>query len=619
MNPVDRFLAAIGSAGAAQKSGQGWLAFCPAHDDGKKSKRRSLSIGVGESGNVLLHCFAGCNSLDIAKRVGIEPAELFGDGAKSPAKAAPRARSGPAPWPTRNGVPLSASWTYRDAAGAIIGHVGRYDGPDGKQYVPFFKRDGKSLTSGYVDGPRPLYALDRIAKAPEETVWIVEGEKAADALLALGIIATTSPGGSSAAARTDWTPLSGRRVAIWPDNDEPGEAYARAVEVALSELRQPVKAERIDVKKLNLQAKGDAHDWAAINPKAKADDVKKLQRSRPDDRRFRTLSYVEILEATEIEPQGVFGDGLLDKSGVMIISAPPKRGKSYLSIHAALCLASGIPFLRWPVPEPLPVLYVNAEIGLHRFRERIDKATSTLDEMQLGEFGMRFHAATRPQIDLSNPVDFGIIEREVSRVGAGLVVLDPVSSIWFGKENEAEEVSKLFAAIRHLAAETGASFLLCHHSSKNSGSQDDTYQARGSGVWASAPETIVNMSKPRGAGQWQTRLIVRGTNASADLELLYDPERGWFDEIAASPKPVGGSVADGLNARQIVAILRELGPPLSKAKLIEKTGLPEPAFRRAITWANEARWVQNLNDGKPRKGALYDLGKCTPEGEKNDI
>ena len=39
----------------------------------------------------------------------------------------------------------------------------------------------------------------------------------------------TSPGGSKAAAQADWTPLCGREVVIFPDNDDPGRQYAAAV------------------------------------------------------------------------------------------------------------------------------------------------------------------------------------------------------------------------------------------------------------------------------------------------------------------------------------------------------------------------------------------------------
>jgi hypothetical protein len=41
---------------------------------------------------------------------------------------------------------------------------------------------------------------------------------------------TTSAGGSKAASKSDWSPLAGRVAAIWPDNDQPGIAYAIDVE-----------------------------------------------------------------------------------------------------------------------------------------------------------------------------------------------------------------------------------------------------------------------------------------------------------------------------------------------------------------------------------------------------
>ncbi len=42
-------------------------------------------------------------------------------------------------------------------------------------------------------------------------------------------VVVTSPGGSNAARKADWSPLRGRRVVIWPDADEPGSKYADTV------------------------------------------------------------------------------------------------------------------------------------------------------------------------------------------------------------------------------------------------------------------------------------------------------------------------------------------------------------------------------------------------------
>src|SRR5215469_13195759 len=55
----------------------GWRACCPAHAD----RRPSLSISVGEQGQVLLKCFAGCSLERIVEAMGLTMSDLFPDGA----------------------------------------------------------------------------------------------------------------------------------------------------------------------------------------------------------------------------------------------------------------------------------------------------------------------------------------------------------------------------------------------------------------------------------------------------------------------------------------------------------------------------------------------------------
>lgn len=51
---IETVLAALQNV---RRCGRGWIARCPAHDD----RAPSLSIGQGEGGRLLLHCFAGCS------------------------------------------------------------------------------------------------------------------------------------------------------------------------------------------------------------------------------------------------------------------------------------------------------------------------------------------------------------------------------------------------------------------------------------------------------------------------------------------------------------------------------------------------------------------------------
>ncbi len=161
-----------------------------------------------------------------------------------------------------NGKPLVACWTYHAMDGAPLGVVGRYqNGTDKKDIVPFFNPNGSEWTAGIDLNPRSLFGLEKLAHHPKnKAVFIVEGEKSATALLSIGCTVVTSLGGSKATDKTDWTPLSGYSVVyLLPDNDEPGEQYAKEVYQILSRLSESpsIKVLRFP----ELPKTGDVVDW----------------------------------------------------------------------------------------------------------------------------------------------------------------------------------------------------------------------------------------------------------------------------------------------------------------------------------------------------------------------
>ena len=137
----------------------------------------------------------------------------------------------------------SHCWPYRNADGSLSGYVCRFDTPTGKEMRPlrYGKRNGRIgwHWKGWAgDDARPLYGLAELTAAPDAPVLLCEGEKAADAaanLIGPLWVAIASMNGAKSPQRTDWTPLAGRDLVIWPDNDEPGAAYAR--EAALLALK----------------------------------------------------------------------------------------------------------------------------------------------------------------------------------------------------------------------------------------------------------------------------------------------------------------------------------------------------------------------------------------------
>jgi putative DNA primase/helicase len=131
---------------------------------------------------------------------------------------------------------FAKGWKYRDAQGGWVFAVARYTLADGsKDITPYYFgsdnrwHEGKPKKDGL-----PLYRLPELLASPDLPVLVVEGEKCADAAVKAlpGWAVVTWSSGASSVGKTDWTPLAGREVTIWPDADEPG-ARAAAQIVAL--------------------------------------------------------------------------------------------------------------------------------------------------------------------------------------------------------------------------------------------------------------------------------------------------------------------------------------------------------------------------------------------------
>ena len=131
--------------------------------------------------------------------------------------------------PTDDLGPATAKWDYLDRNGKLIAVVYRYDPPGRrKEFRPWDAKRRKMTPPE----PRPLYNQPGIAQSGQ--VILVEGEKCAQALMEMGICATTAMHGAKAPVdKTDWTPLAGKAVLIWPDRDKPGWEYADRASQAL--------------------------------------------------------------------------------------------------------------------------------------------------------------------------------------------------------------------------------------------------------------------------------------------------------------------------------------------------------------------------------------------------
>jgi hypothetical protein len=122
----------------------------------------------------------------------------------------------------------------------------------------------------------PLYNLPAIVAAPRDSiVTLFEGEKCADIATALGLPhAIASAHGAKAVWLSDWTPLAGRPVAIFCDEDEDGVGYAARVAAILAALNTPA-----DVRTLRLPGLShgdDIEQWIEVRRRSGRGDAEIL-------------------------------------------------------------------------------------------------------------------------------------------------------------------------------------------------------------------------------------------------------------------------------------------------------------------------------------------------------
>lgn len=260
-----RVLDALGAIGPVLRRGAEYRCRCPAHDDGTPS----LDV-TSRGGKVLFQCrSAGCTFSQIVAALRLDPGACFDSDAPPP-------RPGDYSHRLSFDDRVSRVYPYHAADGAELFQCVRLAWP--KDF-----RQRRRAGGGWVwnlDGVRrvPYRLPGLLAADPAEPVFVCEGEKDADALHALGLVATTNPMGAGKWKGLDpeatEAALKGRRVVVLADNDEVGRKHAAEVARCL----KGVAAKAVVVELPGLPDKGDVSDWLAAG--GTADGLRRIAADR---------------------------------------------------------------------------------------------------------------------------------------------------------------------------------------------------------------------------------------------------------------------------------------------------------------------------------------------------
>ncbi|WP_341816174.1 AAA family ATPase [Wolbachia endosymbiont (group B) of Elophila nymphaeata] len=369
----------------------------------------------------------------------------------------------------------TAYWDYYDEKGQALVRVYRYD-DNGKRYLPF---DIKRSDFGTPE-IRPLYNIPGILKS--DKVILVEGEKCAEALIKQGITATTAMSGANALIeKTDWTPLKGKNIIIWPDNDEPGKKYAENTTTKLISLGI---ASLSMIKIPENKPKGwDAADYLQESTNVSdfiKNNAKKVMIKPP----LKILDWSAERFVGPVPEQKFLVEGVFPLGVTSIVAAMGDTGKGMLLLDLALKVISDkdqICSFGSFVTEHGSVVIFSAEDDaseIHRRLERLDPKCERLkhkDKLFIVPLpnvrgSLTILRNVRGKIVEISP-EFESIMKQLEEIkDLKLIVFDPLASFIHADINADPAVGDyLMCLLSDLACSTGASIITAHHMRKPKG------------------------------------------------------------------------------------------------------------------------------------------------------
>lgn len=391
------------------------------------------------------------------------------------------------------GKSRSTFYDYHDENGAVLFRVERRQrngqktflqhGPDGQ--------GGFWCGKGCMQGVRRvLYRLpDIVAAAADAIVFVCEGEKDADRLVSLGLVATTNPGGAGKFPASFASMLQNRRVVALEDNDDAGREHVAVVQAALA----GVVGEVAPLKLPGLPQKGDVSDWLS-----NGGSVFELLRLSEEALAASASKKGKALHATPFawpDPTTLptrpwlFGHWLLrgELTGVI---APGGVGKSTIGNAIALSLASGQKILGKAMPRgPQKAWIYNLEDDQTELNRQIS-AVSLFYDISRDDCGDRIMVDSGLDQPLCTATDgpegfklaenvFAELEETIMQHGISVVTVDPFVSSHMAQENDNGAIDAITKRWKRLAQKCGCAVVLVHHTKKVGGREITAEDGRG--------------------------------------------------------------------------------------------------------------------------------------------
>jgi hypothetical protein len=477
---------------------------------------------------------------------------------------------------------IVATYDYADEDGEVHFQVVRYEPKDFRQRRPDpTSKDGWSWSVKGVK-PIPYRMADLWSLEGRGTAYIVEGEKDADALAHLGVVATCNAGGAGKWPADLAPSFAGLDVIILPDNDAAGRNHAGVVSAALKGVARSVRI--LDLP--GLPPKGDVSDW--IKAGGTGEELNRLagERARiwapaPPESRFGAIPWAAMDTVTMRQDWQV--EDLFFSGDTVLAFGASGSGKSFLAVDMGLAIARGVPFLGKATRKG-SVLYQAGEGG-----------RGLLKRLKAYRQHHGLWSADVPFVLLPETVNLFSGDGDVEAFGEeclawkaalpeplALIVIDTFSTASTGaNENASEDMSRMLAAGKRLNTITGAAIMWVHH--KNAAGDRE----RGHTSLRANVDSAIEITRDEETN-YRTLRVVK----------IKDGEDG--EKIGFQLQPVDiGTYDDGKTITSCVVVPAQVGDP--------RTG-----ERRTKLSVGQTKFLKILDDAITQRGGVIPSGERAP-------
>ena len=500
-----------------RRSGDGWSAKCPAHED----KKPSLSISQTD-GKILLYCHGGCSVEAICRAMKLKVADLFPKDRQAPPHARANADSKPngsvrmpfkgteadveemqcdltkhrqvQDYIESRGISLrvaadlkwgAARWTFRDEQGRSVEKLAqavphyRAGTPVG---IKFKTIDGTKLFSqmlgSCLDG---FYARGRLDPNVAE-VLILEGPEDVALAVSHGFQAVAINAAEAKVLADDVAALARhKRVFLIGDQDIAGQQ-------AMDKLQRRLPAEQaIRVRMPGFKDIGDL--WKS-NPARFPEHLKRILRfARASRVHFEIddlLTEAEVRDAANTERYAV--DQLVPLNDISMFFSEEKGGKSLLTTYICKCVRNGVDVFGKYSTRKMPVVVLDLEAS------DADIAAYLSHFSRLGPEQIRYFTRKTGVPPLDSPALLRMCECE-----RPLLLLESLTKFVTatGKEEsmfDPAAMSRFFDKVLNLCA-AGATVLTTHHATRADVERyADSHQI---GAAVARAYVVVSLDRPR--------------------------------------------------------------------------------------------------------------------------